>query len=88
MTPEGNVDELTPIRQQRPDVLRGGVYFDFWDNQYRLLHSRETTDGNSAIYHEGQIQCNYFLTSDKLKSAPAVELPDHTSSYMYWSGPF
>ena len=53
MTPERNVDELTEIRQQRPDVLRE-VYPDSWDNQYRHLHNRQTIDWSSAVYHDDE----------------------------------
>ena len=72
--------ELTQIRQQRPDVLRGEVYFDFWYNQYRLPHNRETIDGCSAIYLEWWGQCYYIGMESKWKGTPLVEFPDHTST--------
>ena len=55
--PELDVDESTYQQQQRPDVLRGEVYFNFHDDRYRLLHNNERIDPWSIIYHEGRDQC-------------------------------
>ena len=71
-----DVDESTYQQQQRPDVLRGEVYFNFCDDQYRLLHNNEIIDPRSVIYHEGRDQCHYFSRNQTWKSAPLVDFPD------------
>ena len=79
---------MSSLKLHNKDLMCWGeVYFDFWDNQYRVLHNKEAVDGSSAIYHEEQDWCYYFGTNGKWKSAPLVEFLDHTSYYSYWSGP-
>ena len=85
--PELDGDESTHHQQERPDVLRGEVYFNFHDDQYRLLHNNERIDPRSVIYHEGRDQCHHFSRNQTWKSAPLVDFPDDAAYYLYRSGP-
>ena len=73
--------------QQKPNVLSGGVYFNFRDNLYRTLKNNEVIDSESAIYHVGQDQCYYFSSKQIWKSLPFRNFPPETVFYWYRSGP-
>ena len=51
---QGSHDSPNYQSQQRPKNLLGEVYFDFHNRQYKLLHSHESINPLSVIYHEGQ----------------------------------
>ena len=84
---QGSHDSLNYQSQQRPKNLLGEVYFDFRNGQYKLLHSHESINPLSVIYHESQDQCYYFGRNQTWKSAMLADLPDSTAYYMYKSGP-
>lgn len=81
-THEVNNDQLSYQQQQRPDILRGEVYYNFWDGHYRLIHNNERINPNSAICHEGWDQCYYFSQDKTWKSASLVDFPDDTAYYV------
>ena len=84
---QGSHDSPNYQPQQRPNNLIGEVYFDFHNGHYKLLHSHESINPLSVIYHEGQDQCYYFGRNQTWKSATLADLPDSTAYYMYKSGP-
>ena len=86
-THEVNNDEMSLQQEQRPNNLRGEVYYNFHDGQYRLLHNHERISPQSVIYHEGRDQCFYFSKEQTWKSALLVDFPENTVCYLYRSGP-
>ena len=83
---EQDVDDQPAMNSQRPDVMIGEAYFDFRDNQYRLLHNRQTVSPSCVMYHAGRDRCYYYGTNSQWKAADVNSFPDHTNYVLYRSG--
>jgi len=79
---------MTPerITSQRPMNVIGEAYFDFRENQYRLLPTKETIGPDVGLYHSGRDKCYYFSTKNQWKVEDRASFPSSTKFFEYRTG--
>ena len=77
----------TPLKQemQRPAVI-GEVYFDFRDNQYKLIQTKHPIGPDTGLYHSGRDKCFYFATDNQWRMTDRARFPFGTKFVEYKTG--